>query len=31
MLVNDLERQLPRLHRQPVPVHDAATGTAFAH
>jgi glutamate decarboxylase len=31
MLVEDLERQLPRLERQPSPVHDAASGTAFAH
>jgi glutamate decarboxylase len=31
MLVEDLERQLPRLQRQPEPVHDAASGTAFAH
>jgi glutamate decarboxylase len=31
MLVADLRRQLPRLQRQPAPVHDAATGTAFAH
>jgi hypothetical protein len=31
MLVEDLERRLPRLQRQPVPVHDATTGTAFAH
>jgi glutamate decarboxylase len=31
MLVHDLERQLPRLQRQPVPQHDAETGAAFAH
>ncbi len=31
MLVQDLERQLPRLERQPAPVHDSSTGTAFAH
>ena len=31
MLVGDLERQLPRLRRQPEPVHDAEEGTAFAH
>jgi glutamate decarboxylase len=31
LLVADLERQLPRLERQPEPVHDAGTGTAFAH
>jgi hypothetical protein len=31
MLVNDLERQLPRLQSQPAPRHDAWTGTTFAH
>jgi glutamate decarboxylase len=31
MLVSDLERQLPRLQRQPAPLHDAEEGTAFAH
>jgi glutamate decarboxylase len=31
MLVEDLERQLPRLQSQPEPVHDEASGTAFAH
>jgi glutamate decarboxylase len=31
MLANDLERQLPRLVQQPAPVHDAKSGTAFAH
>jgi glutamate decarboxylase len=31
LLVADLERQLPRLERQPEPVHDASSGTAFAH
>jgi glutamate decarboxylase len=31
MLVADLERQLPRLQQQPAPVHQADTGTAFAH
>jgi glutamate decarboxylase len=31
MLVSDLQRQLPRLEKQPGPVHDAATATAFAH
>jgi glutamate decarboxylase len=31
MLVDDLERQLPRLQSQHEPVHDAATGTTFAH
>jgi glutamate decarboxylase len=31
MLLGDLERQLPRLQGQAEPVHDAATGTTFAH
>jgi glutamate decarboxylase len=31
MLLADLKRQLPRLERQPEPVHEASTGTAFAH
>ena len=31
MLVADLERQLPRLEAQPAPIHDEASGTAFAH
>ena len=31
LLVADLERQLPRLQRQPEPVHDARSGTGFAH
>jgi glutamate decarboxylase len=31
LLVEDLKRQLPRLQSQPAPVHDATTGTAFAH
>ena len=31
MLVADLERQLPRLEKQPAPVHDEASGSAFAH
>ena len=31
LLVADLRRQLPRLERQPEPVHEAATATAFAH
>jgi glutamate decarboxylase len=31
LLVEDLKRQLPRLESQPQPVHDASTGTAFAH
>jgi glutamate decarboxylase len=31
LLVEDLQRQLPHLEKQPEPVHDASTGTAFAH
>ena len=31
MLLHDLQRQLPRLQRQPAPQHDAETGAAFAH
>jgi glutamate decarboxylase len=31
MLVADIERQLPRLEKQPAPVHDEASGSAFAH
>src|SRR5438093_559110 len=31
LLVEDLQRQLPRLQSQAAPVHDASTGTAFAH
>jgi glutamate decarboxylase len=31
LLLADLERQLPRLEKQPAPVHDAETGTSFAH
>ena len=31
MLLHDLERQLPHLEQQPAPVHDQASGTAFAH
>ena len=31
MLVADIERQLPRLQKQPEPVNDAASGSAFAH
>src|SRR4029078_10484046 len=31
MPVPELERQLPRLERQPAPQHDPETGTAFAH
>jgi glutamate decarboxylase len=31
MLVNDLMRQLPRLERQPEPVHDGTTASSFHH
>ena len=31
MLIDDLERQLPRLEKQPAPVHDAATASGFSH
>ena len=31
MLVADLERQLPRLHAQSVPVHDNTTASSFRH
>ena len=31
MIVADIERQLPRLERQGAPVHDKASGSAFAH
>ena len=31
MIVADIERQLPRLKRQRAPVHDKASGSAFAH
>jgi glutamate decarboxylase len=31
LLVNDLERQLPRLQAQPVPVHDRTTASGFHH
>jgi hypothetical protein len=31
MLIHDLERQLPRLDKQPTPVLDEASGSAFAH
>ena len=31
LLVGDVERQLPRLERQPAPVHDAATASGFRH
>ena len=31
MLIDDIQRQLPRLQAQPAPVHDASTATAFSH
>jgi len=31
MLIADLKRQLPRLQRQPEPVHDADSGAGFSH
>jgi glutamate decarboxylase len=31
LLMNDLRRQLPRLQRQPEPVHDASSGSGFHH
>ncbi len=31
MLVADLQKQLPRLQKQPKPVHDAETATTFSH
>ena len=31
ILIHDLKRQLPRLEKQPVPVHDAASGSGFHH
>jgi glutamate decarboxylase len=31
LLVSDLERQLPRLQKQPAPVHDSATAAGFHH
>jgi glutamate decarboxylase len=31
LLVNDLRRQLPRLQKQPAPLHDATTASAFRH
>ena len=29
LLVGDLERQLPRLQKQPAPVHDSTTAASF--
>jgi glutamate decarboxylase len=31
LLIADMQRQLPRLQAQPVPVHDASTASAFRH
>ena len=31
LLVHDLQRALPRLEKQPAPVHDETTGSAFHH
>jgi glutamate decarboxylase len=31
LLVADIERQLPRLQKQPEPVHDASSATSFHH
>ena len=31
MLVDDLLRQLPRLERQPSPVHDVESASSFRH
>jgi glutamate decarboxylase len=31
LLVGDLERQLPRLQKQPAPVHDGASASTFHH
>ena len=31
MLIDDLERQLPRLEKQPSPVHDVTTASGFSH
>jgi glutamate decarboxylase len=31
LLVGDLERQLPRLQKQPAPVHDRSTASSFHH
>jgi glutamate decarboxylase len=31
LLVADLERQLPRLQKQPEPVHDSTTAAGFHH
>jgi glutamate decarboxylase len=31
LLIHDLKRQLPRLEKQPAPVHDHTTGSGFHH
>jgi glutamate decarboxylase len=31
MLLADVKRQLPRLERQPVPVHEESTAAGFRH
>ena len=31
LLISDLKRQLPRLQKQPSPVHDASSGSRFRH
>ncbi len=31
LLIKDLKRQLPRLEKQPEPVHDAASAAGFHH
>ena len=31
LLVSDIERQLPRLEKQPAPVHDRAAAAGFHH
>ena len=31
LLVNDIERQLPHLEAQPVPVRDASNSAGFHH
>ena len=31
LLVKDIQRQLPRLQKQPAPVHDSTTDSSFHH
>jgi hypothetical protein len=31
LLVSDLKHQLPRLQKQPAPVHDRTNGSGFHH